>query len=63
MDEEDVGWMYVDIAGYPELCDKCERSHLAIWHTFYLRPPQMENQTGDEWEHRSSLPGFSGIKK
>lgn len=63
MDEEDVGWMYMKTGEYVELYDKCEWSHLSIWHSFYLMPPQMDDQLIESWGDRSELPGFWRIKK
>ena len=63
MDEEDVGWIYMNTCSYVDFYDKCEWSYLAIWHTFYLRPPQTEDQLSENWGDRSDLPGFWRIKK
>lgn len=39
IDEEDVGWMYIDICSYVDLYNRLDESWK--WHDVYLRPPYM----------------------
>ncbi|KAJ6028307.1 hypothetical protein N7540_003883 [Penicillium herquei] len=49
IDEEDVGWMYINILDYVDVYDKLEMSHaLGGWYTIYLRPPGMMDHSKNE---------------
>lgn len=48
MDEEDVGWMYMNVVDYVHVYDMLETSHdLDGWYNTYLRPPRMLGYSTD----------------
>ena len=59
MDEEDVGWMYMNILEYVETYDILETTYEGGgWYTMYVRPPRMMNYP-DIWKIRSQASGES----